>query len=117
MINFNELKEISDRIANFKDKVKGERDTIQTFILPFIRLLGYDDTNPTEVRYEFTADIGIKQGEKVDLAILKDDKVIMLIECKDWRVNISTEHVTQLYRYFAAVNEAQTGVINKWYNL
>ncbi|MYF55816.1 hypothetical protein F4225_08695, partial [Candidatus Poribacteria bacterium] len=111
MNNVNELKELSDRIENFKDKVKGERATIQTFILPFINLLGYNVHNPTEVKYEFTADIGIKQGEKVDLAILKDDKVIMLIECKDWRVNISKVDVSQLYRYFTAVTEARIGVL------
>ena len=39
-------------------------------------------SNPTEVVPEFTADVGTKQGEKVDYAIFKDDEVIMLIECK-----------------------------------
>lgn len=106
-----EFNKLSNRIDNFKEKVKGERATINTFILPFIRLLGYDDANPTEVKYEFTADIGIKQGEKVDLAIFKDDRVIMLIECKDWRVDISKVDVSQLYRYFTAVTEARIGVL------
>lgn len=106
-----EFSKLSNRIDNFKEKVKGERATINTFILPFIRLLGYDDANPTEVKYEFTADIGIKQGEKVDLAILKDDRVIMLIECKDWRVDISKADVSQLYRYFTAVTEARIGLL------
>lgn len=108
---FNGLKNLSDHITVYKEKVKGERATINTFILPFLRLLGYDDANPTEVKYEFTADFGIKQGEKVDLAILKDDRVIMLIECKDWRVDISKADVSQLYRYFTAVTEARIGVL------
>lgn len=108
---FEELNNLSDRIADFKEKVKGERSTINAFILPFIRLLGYDDANPTEVKYEFTADFGIKQGEKVDLAILKDDRVIMLIECKDWRVDLSKQDITQLIRYFTAVTEARIGVL------
>lgn len=111
MDNINELNKLSDRIGNFKEKVRGERATINTFILPFIRLLGYDDANPTEVKYEFTADIGIKPGEKVDLAILKDDRVIMLIECKDWRADLSKQNITQLYRYFTAVPEARIGVL------
>lgn len=106
-----EFNKLSNRIDNFKEKVKGERATINTFILPFIRLLGYDDANPTEVKYEFTADFGIKQGEKVDLAILKDDRVIMLIECKDWRVDLSKQDITQLIRYFTAVTEARIGVL------
>ena len=106
-----ELNKLSNRIADYKEKVIGERATINAFILPFIRLMGYDDANPTEVRHEFTADIGTKQGEKVDLAILKDNRVIMLIECKDWRVDISKADVSQLYRYFTAVTEARIGVL------
>ena len=47
----------------------------------------------------------------VDLAILKDNRVIMLIECKDWRVDISKADVSQLYRYFTAVTEARIGVL------
>ena len=58
-----ELNYLSNRIADYKEKVIGERATINAFILPFIRLMGYDDANPTEVRHEFTADIGTKQGE------------------------------------------------------
>lgn len=106
-----ELNNLSDRIVDFKDKVKGEQATKMTFIIPFIRLLGYDVSNPTEVKYEFTADIGTKQGEKVDLAILQGDKVIMLIECKDSRSDISKADVSQLYRYFTTVTEARIGVL------
>ncbi len=111
MESIEELNRLSDRIDDFKEKVKGEEETKMSFIIPFIRLLGYDTTNPTEVKYEFTADFGVKQGEKVDIAILKDAKVVMLIECKDWRVNISEADVSQLYRYFTAVTEARIGVL------
>ncbi len=111
MESIEELNRLSNRIDDFKEKVKGERATINTFILPFIRLLGYDDANPTEVKYEFTADFGIKQREKVDLAILKDDRVIMLIECKDWRVDLSKQDMTQLIRYFTAVTEARISIL------
>ncbi|MDE0467515.1 MAG: type I restriction enzyme HsdR N-terminal domain-containing protein [Candidatus Poribacteria bacterium] len=106
-----ELNNLSNRISNYKDKVKGERETINVFVLPFIRILGYDDANPTEVKTEFTADVGTKQGEKVDFAILKDDKAIMLIECKDWSSDLSAENFSQLYRYFAALPEAHIGVL------
>ena len=81
------------------------------FVIPFIRFLGYDDANPTEVEHQFTADIGTKQGEKVDLAIFKDNKIIMLIECKDWSSDLSKEDFSQLFRYFTAVTEARIGVL------
>ena len=106
-----ELNNLSNRISNYKDKVKGEQATIDAFVKPFIRALGYDDTNPTEVVPQFTADIGTKQGEKVDLAILKNDKAIMLIECKDWSSDLPKEDVSQLFRYFTAVTEARIGVL------
>ena len=106
-----ELNYLSNRIADYKDKVKGEQATINAFILPFIRLLGYDDANPIEVVPEFTADIGTKQGEKIDFAILKGDKVIMLIECKNWRSDFSQGDFSQLFRYFTAVTEARIGVL------
>ena len=106
-----ELNNLSNHISNYKDKVKGEQATIDAFVKPFIRALGYDDTNPTEVVPQFTADIGTKQGEKVDLAILKNDKAIMLIECKDWNSDLPKEDVSQLFRYFTAVTEARIGVL------
>ncbi|RKU39205.1 hypothetical protein C6496_02370 [Candidatus Poribacteria bacterium] len=106
-----EINNLSKRITTYKDKVKGEQATIDAFVKPFIRALGYDDTNPTEVVPEFTADIGIKQGEKVDLAILKNDKAIMLIECKDWSSDLPKEDVSQLFRYFTSVTEARVGVL------
>ncbi len=106
-----ELNNLSSRIPDYKDKVKGEQATIDAFVKPFIRAFGYDDTNPTEVVPQFTADIGTKQGEKVDLAILKNGKAIMLIECKDWSSDLPKEDVSQLFRYFIAVTEARIGVL------
>jgi hypothetical protein len=61
--------------------------------------LGYDAFNPTEVVPEFTADIGLKKGEKVDYAIFQDGVPILIIECKKWRENLSV-HNSQLFRYF-----------------
>ena len=111
-MNFIEkLNNLSSCIPDYKDKVKGEQATIDAFVKPFIRALGYDDTNPTEVVPQFTADIGTKQGEKVDLAILKNDKAIMLIECKDWSSDLPKEDVSQLFRYFTSVTEARVGVL------
>ena len=40
--------------------------------MPFFQLLGYDVFNPLEFVPEYTADVGIKKGEKVDYAILND---------------------------------------------
>ena len=44
------------------------------------------------------------KSEKIDLAILFDDKVKMLIECKSANIKLSYNHLTQLFRYFAVSN-------------
>ena len=99
-----ELRNLSARITRQKDVTQTEEATKHAFVMPFINLLGYDVFNPTEVVPEFTADVGTKQGEKVDYAIKKDDEVIMLIECKKCGTDLSDAHTTQLFRYFSVVH-------------
>lgn len=95
----NKLKELSEKIINLKDQIQTEEATKTAFILPFISLLGYDIFNPTEVIPEFTADIGLKKGEKVDYAIIENNEPILIIECKHWKENLDI-HNSQLFRYF-----------------
>ncbi|WP_372698580.1 type I restriction enzyme HsdR N-terminal domain-containing protein [Arthrobacter sp. JSM 101049] len=102
--------ELSERLAALAAKVKHQRGAIETeeatknaFIMPFIStVLGYDVFNPLEVIPEFTADVGIKKGEKIDYAIVKDDEVQILIECKRSLGPLTIENASQLFRYFAA---------------
>lgn len=97
----NQLKQLSEKISTLKDQIHTEEATKTAFILPFINTLGYDIFNPTEVVPEFTADIGLKKGEKVDYAIIENGEPILIIECKHWKENLDT-HDSQLFRYFHA---------------
>lgn len=94
-----QLKQLGDKIHQLKDKIETEESTKHAFVLPFINLLGYDTFNPLEVVPEYVADIGIKKGEKVDYAIVQNNEPIMIIECKNWKENLSV-HGSQLFRYF-----------------
>ncbi|VXB07939.1 Restriction endonuclease [Flavobacterium sp. 9AF] len=94
-----QLKALAEKIHLLKNKIETEESTKHAFVLPFINLLGYDTFNPTEVVPEFTADIGLKKGEKVDYAIFENNEPILIIECKNWRENLSI-HNSQLLRYF-----------------
>lgn len=105
-----ELAALSARIARQKDHVQTEEATKTSFVLPFISALGYNIFDPTEVTPELHADVGVKRGEKVDYAILKDGQPIILIECKDCRANLEQCHASQLYRYFS-VTPARIGVV------
>lgn len=82
-----------------------EEATKTAFIMPFIgSVLGYDVFNPNEVVPEFTADVGVKKNEKVDYALVLEDQVQIIIECKKIGANLSLENASQLYRYFACTH-------------
>ncbi|WP_025742388.1 type I restriction endonuclease [Aquimarina pacifica] len=95
----NQLKALADKIEQLKNQIETEESTKHAFVLPFINLLGYDSFNPTEVVPEFTADLGLKKGEKVDYAIFNDGNPVMIIECKNWKEDLNI-HNSQLARYF-----------------
>tara|TARA_R110002012_G_scaffold201134_3_gene370106 strand:- start:17 stop:1066 length:1050 start_codon:yes stop_codon:yes gene_type:complete len=95
----NQLKALADKIHQLKDKIETEESTKHAFVLPFINILGYDTFNPTEVVPEFTADLGLKKGEKVDYAIFQYGNPILIVECKNWREDLNV-HNSQLFRYF-----------------
>jgi hypothetical protein len=46
------------------------------------------------------ADVGVKKGEKVDYAILREGKLIILFECKHHAADLSKMHESQLRCYF-----------------
>lgn len=71
--------------------------------MPFFQTLGYDVFNPLEFVPEFTADVGIKKGEKVDYAMVIDGAPQILIECKSINENL-TNHDSQLFRYFGTTS-------------
>ena len=102
-MDFNErLASISHRIEQQAEHITTEEATKTAFIMPFIQqVLGYDVFNPLEVVPEFTADVGVKKGEKVDYAIIHDNEVQILIEAKKIGESLSSQHESQLFRYFA----------------
>lgn len=104
-----QLKVIADRVIKLKDQIQTEEATKNAFVMPFLQCLGYDVFNPIEVVPEYICDIGIKKGEKIDYAIFKDGLPTILIECKDWRQNLSI-HDGQILRYFH-VSKAKFGLL------
>jgi hypothetical protein len=104
------LQNISSKIVKQKDLISTEEATKNAFVMPFISALGYDVFDPSEVIPEFTADVGIKKGEKVDYAIKQNGKIIMLFECKCCNCTLDESHASQLYRYFS-VTEARIAVL------
>lgn len=104
-----QIKQLSSRANNLKESIQTEEATKTSLIMPFFSILGYDVFNPTEFVPEFTADVGIKKGEKVDYAIMKDDQPIILIEAK-WCGENLDKHGSQLFRYFGTT-KAKFGIL------
>jgi predicted type IV restriction endonuclease len=113
-----EIKQFGERVEKLKNQISTEEATKNAFIMPFIKALGYDVFNPLEVVPEFVADIGIKKGEKVDYAIMKDDQPAILVECKHWGESLDP-HNSQLFRYFhttkAKFGLLSNGIIYRFY--
>lgn len=104
------ISDLAARISRQKDMVMTEEAAKTAFVLPFLQSLGYDVFNPNEVVPEFTADHGVKKGEKVDYAIKRDGQIMILIECKPVGADLAAKHAGQLFRYFS-VTEARFGVL------
>lgn len=103
------LKDFTKRIDLLKDGIKTEEATKTSLVMPFFNLLGYDVFNPMEFCPEYTADVGIKKGEKIDYAILIDDMPQILIECKSCTDSLS-KYTSQLFRYFGT-SKAKFGIL------
>jgi hypothetical protein len=105
-----QLRVLASRINNTKAMIQTEEATKNAMVMPFIQALGYNVFDPLEVTPELVADVGTKKGEKVDYAILRDGKPIMLFECKKSGGDLNINHAGQLFRYFH-VTEARFGVL------
>jgi len=99
----NQVQKLADRIEKQRENVSTEEATKTSFILPLLNILGFDIFDPNIVIPEFTADIGKKKGEKVDYAIVINDKPIILIEAKTHTEKLD-RHKSQLERYFTVTD-------------
>lgn len=101
------LRNLGARAEKIRGSIQTEEATKTSLVMPFLASLGYDVFDPTEVIPEYGADVsqmGIKKGEKVDYAVCKEGKLIMLFECKKVGTKLENEHASQLLRYFNATS-------------
>lgn len=110
------LNTLSTKVSNLKDTIETEEATKNAFIMPFLStILGYDVFNPEEVVPEYTADRGVKKGEKVDYAIFSDGELQILMECKPCHTELVDKHQAQLSRYFH-VTKARIAILTNGIN-
>lgn len=104
------MEKFRKNLINKKRSITTEETTKISLILPFFRCLGYDIENPDEVKAEYACDVGVKTSEKVDLAILIDDELQMLVECKSVKTKLNSNHLNQLLRYYS-VSDCKIAVL------
>lgn len=110
--------DLEPKLADLAKVAQDHREVLLTeeaaknaLVMPFLQLLGYNVFNPAEVVPEFTCDVGTKKGEKVDYAICTPDGgIAMLVECKSVNSDLSINHASQLFRYFA-VTDARVAIL------
>jgi len=106
----NNLHKLSQDIIEKQEYLNSEASTIDVLIKPFLTILGYDITNPTEIISEYDADSRLKKGDKVDIAILQNHKPIIFIECKKFGEDLD-KHLGQLHHYFVACPEVRFAIL------
>lgn len=113
-----QIRSFATRARKLQESVSTEEATKTSLIMPFFQILGYDVFNPEEFIPEFTADVGIKKGEKVDYAILINGEPVILVECKSINEDLK-KHGSQLFRYFATTQSKfgilTNGIIYRFY--
>lgn len=104
------LQQLAERIDTIKGSIITEEATKTSMIMPFFQLLGYDVFNPLEFVPEYTADVGLKKKEKVDYAIMVDNKPLIFVECKACTEKLD-KHSSQLIRYFNSTLDAKFAIL------
>lgn len=113
-----QVKQFAQRVESLKDTIQTEEATKTSIIMPFFAMMGYDVFNLLEFTPEYTADVGIKKGEKVDYAIMNNGNPVILIEAK-WIGEPLDKHASQLFRYFGTTTAKfailTNGAVYKFY--
>ncbi len=104
------LQQLAERIDAIRASITTEEATKTSMIMPFFQILGYDVFNPLEFVPEYNADVGLKKKEKVDYAIMVDDKPLIFVECKACNENLE-KHSSQLIRYFNSTIDAKFAIL------
>lgn len=95
------LNNLKDKASHLVNRNLPEEATKTALVLPLLQILGYDVFDPSQIIPEYYCDIARSKGEKVDYAIMVNDKVEVLLECKSMGTQLNN-HRCQLARYFVS---------------
>ncbi len=96
---YDELAKIGQQVKSQLPQMKNnEKATINVSVLPFIRALGYNTEDLSEVFPEYS----ILNMDAVDYAVLRNDVPVMFVEAKSAGNKLQNKEWKQLFQYFNA---------------
>lgn len=107
---FEKLLKLSADVPRRLKFATDESNTGSYLIEPFMLALGYDTTEPDDVRKELTADVG-RGRNKADYVLKQDGVEIILVEIKPVGTNLS-DYVSQLDGYFRNKDDIKFGMLS-----
>lgn len=105
-----EIKELSDMIRQQEENNLGETATKLNMIVPFLRALGYNDSNPKEFQAEVNVDVGGVLPERVDFACGNGKTMQIFIEAKKAGKRLKNDMV-QLKGYYDQEDDIFLGIL------
>jgi hypothetical protein len=105
-----DVADLAKRAISAQAVAQTEEATKNAIVMPFLRVLGFDVFDPTQIVPEFVADVGIKKGEKIDYACKIGDRIEYLVEAKSVSTNLRDAQYSQLFRYFHTC-DANIGIL------
>ena len=104
---YDELAKIGQQVKSQLPQMQNnESATVHVSVMPFIRALGYNTQDLSEIYPEYS----ILNMDAVDYAVLRDGEPIMFLEAKKASENLSAKHWKQLFEYFNA-DKARIGIL------
>lgn len=104
---YDDLAKIGEQVKSQLPQMKNnESATVHVSVLPFIRALGYNTQDLSEVYPEYS----ILNMDAVDYAVLRDGAPIMVVEAKKAGASLGYKEWKQLYEYFNA-DKARVGIL------
>jgi hypothetical protein len=105
-----DVADLAKRAISAQAVAQTEEATKNAIVMPFLRVLGFDVFDPTQIIPEYVADVGLKKGEKIDYACKIGDRIEYLVEAKSVSTNLRDAQYNQLFRYFHAC-DANIGIL------
>jgi len=104
------LRQIRSKIDKFGDDLDNEEITRDVLIRPMIQALGYDSSDPTQVKAEYS--VALSQGGRgrADYVVFHNGKPAIVMECKALGVPLDHKIQQQMLRYARALG-AFAGIV------